>query len=578
MKTLEHQKVDELEQAQFRALLGHFPAITFAPLGGVIFSAWVLWDRADNTILVTLGLSVLAVSLIRLLAFAQTRKTKGRDIYFGKSWRRFIISTAFVSGLSWGAFAVLLYPNIDPSSERFLIILMALVPVAPVAALATYIPSFYAYYIPASAPFVVVLLLERTRDGWTSAVLLLILMFATLQFARNFHKNLIETYRLQIKERENAGKLRDSLTTKTQFMSDANHDLRQPLQALELSLFSETKAQDKPVISPNINSANVAVATIKDYLDRLYQYSQLEQDIDPIVHSFPIQPVLDRLNILFGPVANRQGTKLICIASSLWVESDEDIVEILARNLVENAIRHSGSNGTVLVGCRRRQKTFTFHVMDNGPGIAAENQTKIFEEFAQLDNPARDRNKGIGLGLAISKRAARRIGSHLKLQSELGKGSNFHFDLMKGAVGLGQVFEEAHGAETSPQKPMSVLIIDGEIAIRTGFVDLLEHWDHKPFAAKNIDKALELIAIHGPPDLLISDYRLEPYRDGFDAITEVRSKVQKDIPCILITGDTDPAIEARAEKSDCYFFLKPVEIETFKALVAKLAQLPNRLQ
>ncbi|MEP6068261.1 MAG: hypothetical protein ABJ246_20675 [Paracoccaceae bacterium] len=70
---MEHQKVDELEQAQFRALLGHFPAITFAPLGGVIFSAWVLWDRADNTILVTLGLSVLAVSLIRLLAFTQTR-------------------------------------------------------------------------------------------------------------------------------------------------------------------------------------------------------------------------------------------------------------------------------------------------------------------------------------------------------------------------------------------------------------------------------------------------------------------------------------------------------------------------
>ena len=252
-RTVPKNSLNEVEQAQLRALLEHLPAITFAPLAGVIFTVWVLWDTSDKIVLVVLGLCVLAVSLVRLVAYFRARTELEHGI--GPGWGPFMVITALLSGLTWGAFPVLLYPTIDPSSERFLIILMALVPIAPVAALATYVRSFYAYYIPASAPFVIVLLLENTRAGWTSAVLLLILMFATLQFARNFHKNLIETYLLHVRETENAEKLGESLAAKSQFMTDANHDLRQPLQALELSLFSERTRQEGRDVSKNLASA-----------------------------------------------------------------------------------------------------------------------------------------------------------------------------------------------------------------------------------------------------------------------------------------------------------------------------------
>ena len=188
--------LEEIEQSQLNSLLEQMPAITLAPLAGVIFTAWVLWDKSNNTVLVFLGLCVLAVSLARLLAYIRFLNLRRQNIPLDQSWQWFTIGTALVSGLTWGAFAIFLYPVVDPAFERFLIILLALVPIAPVAALATYIPSFYAYYVPASAPFVIVLLLEQTFAGWTSAVLLVIMMFATLQFARNFHKNLTETLRL----------------------------------------------------------------------------------------------------------------------------------------------------------------------------------------------------------------------------------------------------------------------------------------------------------------------------------------------------------------------------------------------
>ena len=100
------------------------------------------------------------------------------------------------------------------------------------------------------------------------------------------------------------------------------------------------------------------------------------------------------------------------------------MLERILRNLIENALRYTAKGG-VLLGVRQRGEWVRVDVIDTGMGIAAEHQAEIFEEFRQLNNPARDSDKGLGLGLAIVSRLARLIGSEVEVASKLQHGARF---------------------------------------------------------------------------------------------------------------------------------------------------------
>ena len=122
------------------------------------------------------------------------------------------------------------------------------------------------------------------------------------------------------------------------------------------------------------------------------------------------------------------------------------------------------------------------------------------------------------------------------------------------------------------------MILDGEDSIQSGFVRLIEDWGHRAQSASNVAQARALITQNRAPDLLITDYRLETDRNGFDAFSAIKQSIGHDIPCIIITGDTNPTIEARAERENCYFFLKPVELAALKMLLLTLSRRIDKLQ
>lgn len=107
-----------------------------------------------------------------------------------------------------------------------------------------------------------------------------------------------------------------------------------------------------------------------------------------------------------------------------WVLTDAELLKRLIRHLVANAIRYT-KRGDVLVGCRRRGGKARIDVIDTGIGSAAQHHEQIFEDFFQLGNDSRDRNKGLGLGLAIVQRSAAIPGHRTELRSAPGAGSRF---------------------------------------------------------------------------------------------------------------------------------------------------------
>src|SRR3546814_3380693 len=127
---------------------------------------------------------------------------------------------------------------------------------------------------------------------------------------------------------------------------------------------------------------------------------------------------------VYGPQARERGLALRRVPCGRIVRSDPHRLERILGNLLTNAVRYT-PQGRILVGCRRRGDKLRIEIWDTGPGIAEVERERIFEEFHQIDTVARERYRGVGLGLSIVRRLADILGHEVLLQSVRGQGSVF---------------------------------------------------------------------------------------------------------------------------------------------------------
>jgi signal transduction histidine kinase len=134
-----------------------------------------------------------------------------------------------------------------------------------------------------------------------------------------------------------------------------------------------------------------------------------------------------------GPAAAKGIGLRVRMPRDVWLMTDPMIAARILSNLVANALRYTNEGG-VLVGCRRHGAQVELQVIDTGIGIAPQEQTRIFSEFYQVEGVAREREGGMGLGLAIAQRSAQLLGSRITVRSMPGRGSCFAFVLPMAAA------------------------------------------------------------------------------------------------------------------------------------------------
>ena len=235
---------------------------------------------------------------------------------------------------------------------------------------------------------------------------------------------------------------------KSRFLAAASHDLRQPLQTLSfLQGILAKQVTDKAILGL-VDRLAETVTAMSGMLDTLLDINQLEAGIvRREIVDFPVKLVLDELRSQFAYHETDGHLDWRVVKSSLSVRSDPRLLAQMIRNLVSNAVKYTAA-GKVLLGCRRRGDKLRIEVWDTGSGIPAEQLSAIFEEFHQLDNPARERSKGLGLGLAIVQRLAELLGHTIDVRSRPGKGSVFSVEV---ALGTGEtsVQTQLNGPETA---------------------------------------------------------------------------------------------------------------------------------
>ena len=216
---------------------------------------------------------------------------------------------------------------------------------------------------------------------------------------------------------------------KSRFLAIASHDLRQPLQSLALVQGLLAKAVQSDRAKELVERLDQTLGAMSGMLNILLDINQIEAGVvRPEVMTFPISDVIDRLRDEFTYQAQAQSLKLTVVSCSLVVSSDPRLFDQMMRNLISNALKYT-HKGRLLVGCRRHRGTLSVEVWDTGIGIAENDLEAIFNEYHQVDNDARERSRGLGLGLSIVRRLGDLLGHRVVVRSEVGKGSVFAIEV-----------------------------------------------------------------------------------------------------------------------------------------------------
>ncbi len=363
--------------------------------------------------------------------------------------------------------------------------------------------------------------------------------------------------------------LEDANLAKSRFIAAASHDLRQPLHALNLfvsQLRTETDQAEKNRIIAQIDAG---VAAMNQLFNELLDMSRLEAGVlVPSISEFPVDQLLKRIEMTFTAAAREKNLRLRVVSNGAWVRSDFILLERILLNLVSNAVRYTQTGG-IVVGCRRRGGVLRIEVWDSGIGIPKDQQRNIFGEFYQLSSVKQDRRGGLGLGLAIVERLCRLLDYPIELTSSPDRGSRFVVSVPLTAPV--ELAEQPAQAAVDQAMGKSVVVIDDDALVLDGMRGVLKSWGCNVVTATSEDAALAALSKgERPPDIIISDYRLNDGKTGFDVIERIRRAFGAPIPAFLISGDAAPERLREARASGYYLLHKPVLPITLRAVVNQL--------
>jgi signal transduction histidine kinase/CheY-like chemotaxis protein len=351
--------------------------------------------------------------------------------------------------------------------------------------------------------------------------------------------------------------------SKTRFLAAASHDLRQPIHALGL-FFDELSDQVySPETAQVISQIEDSITAISSMLNALLDISKLDAGVvKPNFETVRLGELFARLQKEFTPIATENGNQLNIRPSKWAVTSDPAILERMLRNLIGNALRYT-ENGRIIVAARKRGELIHVQVIDNGSGIPEDQLDEIFVEFHQLQNPARDRRQGLGLGLSIVKLLCQLLHHEINVRSNLDKGSCFSVSLPIAAIKPDLPTIASIETTDFLQDNLvgcRVLVLEDDAAVLEGMKNLLTRWRCNVLTAGSIVEAEANLAGNKEKlDIMIVDYRLPANISGIDAVKRMQASLNYPFAVLIITGDTAPDRLREAEDSGFPLLHKPVQ-------------------
>lgn len=525
---------------------------------------WFLWQQHPHPALIYWVSGLVVTSIVRLWFvhsyLKADRKTRERRL-----WGPLFIVSVLASGMIWGIWPLLFYSSYNPEDLLLVSTIFAGMAAVSAASGGVYLPAFLAFGIPLALPMSIAHLLSG-RDSLALIGLLLILFLAVnvvlairanrqnreLMASQLENLNLVESLAEEKRIADRA------MVAKSNFLAAASHDLRQPLHALGLFISALRSREEDPEKMRIIDDMTKSADALNGLFNSLLDVSRLDAEIiefNPVhMHA---STIFDALRAQFEQQAMRKNVNLSIRSGDHVLYCDVILLERVLRNLLSNAVQYTGSGSITMYcdNCPEGNKRITLE--DTGIGIPDEFAEDVFSEYYQLNNPARDRSKGLGLGLSIVRRLCDLMDVNLHMSSEEDKGTVFRLVVPSGDPS--KTLEQSLPSIGKLEQGRRVLVIDDEKQVLQSMRHMLQGWGCEVLLAESARDALRVLALNEvTPDIIISDYRLAENLNGVDAVAAVRESVDVCIPAIVVTGDTSPARLKEVKETGLQLLHKPV--------------------
>lgn len=536
------------------------PVALAAEVAGACVTAMFLWDVV-NPILLFFWLLLVAVHFYGSVDFNRrfwADRYRHARIHF---WMRAWMVLAIVGGMIWALAGITFAYNIgnDSASQVILFSVILTVTFASWPVYACWLPSLVVFTLCAVTPLVLRLALIF---GWSrlmiAAMLVTVVVFMfysgkrfneiVQSSVRNDQENEMLVKRLTL-EKNLAEKLRretqEQSRLRSRFFTAANHDIRQPLQAIGIYIQLLRKSDD-PKTQAIVEQLSKTTQGLQTLVGQILEVSKLETGHTKVnIEPLKLSTLLEELALEFEPIAKDKGLNFRLKNLDVNVCTDAQLLTRAIRNLITNAIAYTEKGEIVLAARRVGGRRVSICVVDSGIGIEKAEQKKIFDTFYRSEN-TRSQVEGYGLGLSIVKVICDQLQLKLSLGSHPGRGSIFRIELPIHEAEQARIFSKTRRKTQSVQKlNATVVLIEDNTPVRESLAALMQSWGVRVIASDVCsDQLMKEVEEASQIDAVVSDFNLgEGEATGLECILRLSLAMGETVPAILLTAVSSEVIE-----------------------------------
>ncbi len=542
-----------------------YPVALAAQLVGMIALVATFWSSEVNEYFISFWFVCGLISIWYSLRFVRRFWRDQDKVAHIRLWIRRWTTLAVAAGIVWGVGGPAFFVSLSGISQVVTVAVVVAVTFASWPVYSCWLPSLFTFTVLSVTPLSIAVAAQYgVSQGLIAIVIFLSLIFilysgkklndlivsAILTDSQN--QRLVERLRVEISRAENARrKMQTESEHRAKFFAAANHDIRQPLQAMGIYL-DILKRRSSPQTAPVIEQLSVTSAAISTLVEQVLTVTRMEfgqMDLHP--EYVNVRELLNDLGDECRAIAEEKGLSIRVHSVNETILTDVTMVKRALKNLISNAIAYSDPTAPkpeIVLGARRVGKNrLSIGIYDCGHGIPKAERDRVFSTFYRGDAGREKPGSGYGLGLSIVRGIARQLGIEVTVGSIPGRGSVFRL-----LFNIAEV-EQAEKLETKKEALPDIVPINGTIAllednrfVREAIENMLTSWGAKVISSgEPDDNFMQRVAEADDVKALVSDYNLgEELPTGLEAAGILEEKLGHRLPMVLLTAVAADLIES----------------------------------